>query len=192
VNDVRSRVELRQLREGDVFVREVALTLARLMAYKDEYEVARLYTDPKFMQRVRGQFSGDFRLTFHLAPPLLPGRDPSGRPRKRAFGGWILSLFRILAALKGLRGTAFDPFGYTAERRMERRLIEDYRALVTGIADRLDQANLAAAIELARAAAEISGYGPVKNVSVSAYESRLRTLLTAFETASARPQSRAA
>jgi indolepyruvate ferredoxin oxidoreductase len=183
VNDVRDRVELYQLRDGDVFAREVALTLARLMAYKDEYEVARLFTDSKFIQRMQEQFSGDFRMTFHLAPPLIPGRDPSGRPRKRAFGGWILHLFRILAALKGLRGSAFDPFGYTAERRIERRLIEDYRALVSGIIDRLNQANLPAAIELARAAAEIGGYGPVKSASVSAYRLRLRTLLQAFETA---------
>ena len=123
VNNVSDRVELHHLRDGDVLMREVALTLARLMAYKDEYEVARLYTAPEFTQRVREQFSGNFRMTFHLAPPLLPGRDPSGRPRKRAFGGWILHFFRILAALKGLRGSAFDPFGYTAERRMERRLI---------------------------------------------------------------------
>jgi indolepyruvate ferredoxin oxidoreductase len=100
-------------------------------------------------------------------------------------------VFRILAALKGLRGTAFDPFGYTAERRMERQLIKDYRALVTGIVDRLDQANLPSAVELARAAAEISGYGPVKNASVSAYQSRLGTLFEAFE-AAAQPQSRAA
>jgi len=191
VNDIRGRVKRRQLRDGDVFVREVALTLARLMTYKDEYEVARLYTDPRFMQRMRDQFSGDFTLTFHLAPPLLPGRDASGRPGKRAFGGWILPLFRILAALKGLRGTAFDPFGYTAERRMERRLIEDYRALVSGIADRLDQSNLPAAIELARAAADIGGYGPVKDASVSAYQSRLKGLLGAFE-AAAQPHSRAA
>jgi indolepyruvate ferredoxin oxidoreductase len=191
VSEVRGRVNLRQLRDGEVFVREVALTLARLMAYKDEYEVARLYTDPSFMRRVREQFSGDFRMTFHLAPPMLPGRDSSGRPMKRAFGGWVVSLFRVLAALRGLRGTAFDPFGYTAERRMERRLIEDYRALIGGITDRLNQANLPAAIDLARAAAEISGYGPVKDTSLSAYQSRLRTLLETFE-AAAQPQSRAA
>jgi indolepyruvate ferredoxin oxidoreductase len=191
VNDLRRRPELRQLEDGDLFVREVALTLARLMAYKDEYEVARLYTDPKFMQRVREQFSGNFRMTFHLAPPMLPGRDSSGRPRKRAFGRWILPLFELLAALKGLRGTAFDPFGYTAERRMERRLIEDYRSLIDGIVPWLDQANLPAAIELARAAAGISGYGLVKSASASAYESRLKTLLEAFA-AAGQPQSRAA
>jgi len=185
VNTVRGRVEVRRLRQADVFVREVALTLARLMAYKDEYEVARLYTHPKFMQRVREQFSGNVKMTLHLAPPLLPGRDRSGRPRKRAFGRWVLRLFRILTSLKGLRGTAFDPFGCTAERRMERRLIGDYRALIERIVSRLDQTNLPAALELARAAAEIGGYGPVKLASVKAYESRLTALLDTFEAASA-------
>jgi indolepyruvate ferredoxin oxidoreductase len=180
VNDVKDRVEARQLNGGEAFVREVALTLARLMAYKDEYEVARLYTDPQFMQRLRRQFSGKFRMTFHLAPPLLPGRDASGRPRKRAFGPWILTLFRVLAALKRLRGTALDPFGYTAERRMERRLIEDYRALINDIVDRLDQANLPVALELARAAAQVAGFGPVKRAAVTAYESRLPALLARF------------
>jgi indolepyruvate ferredoxin oxidoreductase len=123
---------------------------------------------------------------------MLPGRDSSGRPKKRALGGWVLTLFRVLTALKGLRGTAFDPFGYTTERRMERRLIGDYRTLINGIVDRLDQANLRAAIELARAAAEIGGYGPVKDASVKAYTLRLKTLVDAFEAASAQPRSRAA
>jgi indolepyruvate ferredoxin oxidoreductase len=87
-----------------------------------------------------------------MAPPMLPGRDASGRPKKRAFGAWALSLFKILARLKRLRGTPFDPFGYTAERRLERRLIEDYRALIGGIVERLSQTKLAAGIDLARAA----------------------------------------
>jgi indolepyruvate ferredoxin oxidoreductase len=182
VTAVRSRVEVRQLKKGELFVREVALTLGRLMACKDEYEVARLHSDPKFIQRLRDQFAGDFNMTFHLAPPLLPGRDPSGRPRKRAFGGWILPLFRMLASLKRLRGTVFDPFGYTTERRTERRLIAAYRTLINQVVDRLDQVNLPVAIELARAAADIGGYGPVKEASVKAYESRLKGLLEAFET----------
>src|SRR3546814_13022101 len=88
------------LADGERFVREVALSLARLMAYKDEYEVARLYADPKFMQRMREQFSGDFTLRFNLAPPMLPGRDASGRPKKRSFGAWMLPAFRMLAGLK--------------------------------------------------------------------------------------------
>ncbi|TAL00006.1 MAG: indolepyruvate ferredoxin oxidoreductase family protein [Rhodospirillaceae bacterium] len=192
VNDVRTRVAARHLKGGEEFVREVALTLARLMAYKDEYEVGRLYADPKFMQRMRDQFAGDFKMTFHLAPPTLPGREASGRPKKRAFGAWVLGLFKILAALRGLRGTPLDIFGYTAERRMERRLIEDYRMLIGRIADRLDQTNLSAGVELARAATEIAGYGPVKDASAKVYESRLKDLLDAFENASAQPQFRAA
>jgi indolepyruvate ferredoxin oxidoreductase len=160
------------------------------MAYKDEYEVARLYTDPVFLQRVREQFSGDFQMRFHLAPPLLPGSDPDGRPKKRTFGRGTLTLFRFLASLKGIRGSAVDPFGYSAERRMERRLITDYRTLITRIVERIDTSNLSVAVELAGAAAQIVGYGPVKIASVKSYESRLRALLETFETSSS--QSRAA
>ena len=191
VQDVRRRLEARHVKGAEAFVRQVALTLARLMTYKDEYEVARLYADPKFMQRLRGQFVGDFQLTFHLAPPLLPGRrDAGGRPKKRRFGAWALSLFRLLAAMKGLRGTAFDPFGYSAERRMERRLIEDYRALIDRIAGELDPFNLPAAVELAAAAGRIAGYGPIKSAALKAYEAQLPSLLNAFE--SAQSQTRAA
>jgi indolepyruvate ferredoxin oxidoreductase len=181
VHDIRRQVESAQLSGGDLFVREVALTLARLMAYKDEYEVARLYSQPLFMQRVRAQFSGKFKLTFHLAPPMLGGRDRDGRPKKRAFGPWMLTVFQLLAALKGLRGTALDPFGYTRERRMERALISEYRALISRIGGQLNQDNLTAGIELAAAAAQIAGFGPVKIASVQAYESRLMTLLRVFE-----------
>ena len=170
-------------------MRQVALTLARLMAYKDEYEVARLYTDPKFMQRLREQFAGDFKLTFHLAPPLLPGRDAGGRPKKRRFAVGTRSLFRLLAAMKGLRGTAFDPFGHTAERRSERRLIGDYRALIERIAGELDPSNLPAAVELAAAAGRIAGYGPVKDAALKAYEAGLPSLLQAFESAKAQPRA---
>ena len=184
---LRSRVAARRLDGGEAFLRAAALTLARLMAYKDEYEVARLYTDGSFARRLREQFSGDFKLTFHLAPPFLPGR-----PRKRTFGRGTMALFKLLAALKGLRGTPFDLFGYSAERRLERRLIEDYRALVSRIADRLDPANLPAGIELARAASEIRGYGPVKLASIKDYETRLVRLLRDFDTASAPPQARVA
>jgi indolepyruvate ferredoxin oxidoreductase len=183
VEDVRRRVAVRHLKNGDAFMREVALTLGRLMAYKDEYEVARLYTDPKFLERMREQFAGDFKMTFNLAPPMLPGHDASGRPKKREFGPWMLSLFRILAKLKVLRGTALDIFGYSADRRMERRLIQDYRALIGGIVDRIDETNLAAATDLAHAAFEIAGYGPVKEASEKAYQARLKTLQDAFETA---------
>jgi len=189
VQDVRRRVDARRVPGAPAFVRQVALTLGRLMAYKDEYEVARLYTDPQFMQRLRAQFAGDFKLTFHLAPPLLPGHDAGGRPKKRRFGIGTLSLFKLLAAMKGLRGTVFDPFGHTAERRNERRLIDDYRALIDRIAGELDPPNLPAAIELAAAAGRIAGYGPVKDAARKAYEERLPSLLQAFESAKAEPRA---
>jgi indolepyruvate ferredoxin oxidoreductase len=192
VDDVRRRVAARGLKGGETFTREVALTLARLMAYKDEYEVARLYTDPKFTRRMREQFAGKYKMTFHLAPPMLPGRDASGRPRKREFGPWTMSLFKVLASLKGLRGTTFDIFGYTADRRMERKLIEGYRALVLRIVDRLNENNLGIGIELAAAAAEVRGYGPVKEAAFKAYKAKLSSLLKDFETPREKPQARAA
>ena len=181
VTGIRERVAARNLEGSETFVREVALTLAKLMSYKDEYEVARLYTDPRFMQRLREQFAGDFTMTFNLAPPMLPGRDATGRPKKRAFGAWMMSAFKLLAPMKVLRGTVFDPFGYFAERRMERRLIEEYRALVEGVVERLDASNLAAGVEIVGAAADVGGYGPVKHASVERYEERMKGLMEAFE-----------
>jgi indolepyruvate ferredoxin oxidoreductase len=188
VEEIRRRLETRHIK-GDAFVRQVALTLARLMAYKDEYEVARLFTDPKFMQRLREQFTGDFKLAFNLAPPFLPGRDAGGRPKKRRFGPGTLSLFKLLVRLKGLRGSAFDPFGRTAERRMERRLIADYRGLIERIAPQINPVNLPAAIVLAAAAGRIAGYGPVKDAAVTAYERELPALLQAFATAQSQPRA---
>jgi indolepyruvate ferredoxin oxidoreductase len=192
VDGIRTRIAARGIAGGERFVRDVALTLARLMAYKDEYEVARLYADPKFMQRLREQFAGDFTLRFNLAPPMLPGRDASGRPKKRSFGAWMLPAFRLLARFKFLRGTAFDPFGHFAERRLERRLIGEYRELIDGVVERLDAATLPAGIELARAAGEIGGYGPVKEAAVAQYRARLETLRADFEKAAAQPRDRAA
>jgi len=182
VRSVEQRVKEKGLEGGDLLVREVALTLARLMSYKDEYEVARLHTDPKNIERLKAQFSGDFKLKFHLAPPMLPGRDASGRPKKREFGEWVLPLFRILKSLKGLRGTPFDPFGYFPERRMERRLIEEYRALIGMVLDRVEQSNLSTVIELAGAAYDIRGYGPVKDASVEEYQARRDQLIAALDT----------
>lgn len=166
----RIRAQVNGIAGGEEFARQVALTLAKLMTYKDEYEVARLYSDPKFMARIREQFSGDFKLTLNLAPPILPGRDKAtGRPRKREFGPWILSALRLLAKMKRLRGTAFDIFGYFPERRMERRLISDYRALITETVGQITVETLPIAIELAAAARDIGGYGPVKDASVTRY-----------------------
>ena len=186
IHGIRNRAARHLAKDGDLFTREVALTLARLMAYKDEYEVARLYTDSNFLHRIREQLSGKLTLTFHLAPPGLPGRDSQGRPRKRRFGSWVRLPFWILSRLKRLRGTAFDPFGYSQERRLERQLITDYRALVERIVCRLKEENLQAAIELARAAAQIAGYGPVKSAAIREYGTRVQTLLETFDRACTR------
>lgn len=185
VRKAQTVIAARRLDGGELLVREIAITLARLMAYKDEYEVARLHTDPKFTERLHYQFDGDFKVKFHLGSPLLlAGKDAQGRPKKRVFGSWILPLFRVLARMKGLRGTAFDPFGWMADRRIERALIVDYRAMMTGVLDKLEQKNLSAAIDLAGAALEVRGYGPVKEAAFETYEARKRDLLAAFDGAS--------
>ena len=111
----------------------------------------------------------------------LPGRDSSGRPKKRRFGPWVLSLFRLLQHGKFLRGTPLDPFGYTAERRMERRLIEEYRELVASVTPRLSTGNLQSAIAVVGAAVEIAGYGPVKAQAVEDYRAALPGLLEQFD-----------
>lgn len=169
---------------SEAFVRSVALTLARLMAYKDEYEVARLHTDPEFRAALSAQFEDGHKLAFHLAPPLLSRTDKrTGRPAKIQFGAWVQPLFGVLRRMKRLRGTVFDPFGRTRERRHERASIEDYRALIESIASRLTPDTLAAAVVLADAASDIRGYGPVKQASAEAYAARLPGLVAAFDTA---------
>ena len=158
---------------------EVARNLAKLTAYKDEYEVARLYADPAFLAGLHDRFDGTLKLSFNLAPPLLPlGTDArTGRPRKIALGVWMLPAFRLLARLKPLRGTPFDPFGHTAERRMERALPAEYRALITDLAARATPENLALLRELAALPALIAGYGPVKLAGLARYRHRLGELL---------------
>jgi indolepyruvate ferredoxin oxidoreductase len=173
----------KRLNGGAAFVYEVAQTLATLMAYKDEYEVARLYADPHFWERLRQQFDGDFKVTFHLAPPMLPGHDATGRPKKRAFGPWMLTVFKVLRHFKTLRNTPFDVFGYTSERRMERRLADEYRSMIRDLALRVDQPRLAAAIKLASAAYDIRGYGVVKDGSAAQCAELRKQLLCEFEAA---------
>jgi indolepyruvate ferredoxin oxidoreductase len=142
----------------------VARYYAKLLAYKDEYEVARLFTETAFSTQLNGQFEGDFKLKFHLAPPLFAARDPkTGRLLKQEFGPWMLHAFRLLARLKRLRGTAFDVFGYTAERREERALIRDYEGLIDELLGGLTPANHSLAVKLASIPDDIRGYGHVKD-----------------------------
>ncbi|MEW6642903.1 MAG: indolepyruvate ferredoxin oxidoreductase family protein [Pseudomonadota bacterium] len=153
---------------GEDLPRAAAAGYAKLLAYKDEYEVARLFTDGRFEQSVRDQFEGDFTLNFHLAPPLLGSeKDPLGRPRKRAFGPGTMRLFRVLAKLRSLRGTPLDIFGYSAERRMERDLITSYEKDVDEALARLSPQTLTTAVELLSLPDRIRGYGPVKDKAVT-------------------------
>ncbi len=162
----------------ETLARAVATAYAKLLAYKDEYEVARLFTDPVFRERIEAQFEGSYRLVFHLAPPLVSRPDPTtGRIAKRAFGPWMRHGFRLLAHLKGLRGTVFDPFGRTEERRTERRLIAEYEALVDEILTGLRAANHGIAVELAGLAESIRGFGHVKLANLKKAEQRKGELL---------------
>jgi len=150
----------------------VARYAFKLMAYKDEYEVARLYTSGDFEKQVRDTFAGDYKIHFNLAPPLFARRDSEGRLRKSEYGAWMFGAFRLLAKLKGLRGTAFDPFGYTAERRTERALIDEYFANVAELLTKLDAGNHALAVEIASVPEHIRGYGHVKDEHLA--EARVR------------------
>ncbi len=157
----------------------VARSLFKLMAYKDEYEVARLYTDGTFLKRLRAQFDGDYTLNFHLAPPLVAERDArTGHLKKRAYGPWMLRAFAVLAQLKSLRGTPLDIFGYNEERRTERQLITDYETLIEEILGRLSLANHATAVALARIPERIRGYGHIKQSNLVAAKASEATLLT--------------
>jgi indolepyruvate ferredoxin oxidoreductase len=161
-----------------VLTRAVAEQAYRLMAYKDEYEVARLYADPAFTAQLAGSFEGDYRLRLNLAPPLLARRDPhTGLPRKREYGPWLLPVLRGLARLRRLRGTPFDPFGYTAERRMERGLVTEYFALVDELLASLSTSRHAPAVELAEWPRTVRGFGHVKERSLAVSRTRRDALL---------------
>jgi indolepyruvate ferredoxin oxidoreductase len=165
----------------------VARYYAKLLAYKDEYEVARLYTDGAFRRKIEGMFEGDYKLVFHLAPPLLAKPDPrTGEPAKMQFGGWVLNLFGILSKLKGLRGTAFDVFGRTEERRMERALIGEYEATVAALLQGLSRDNHALAVEIASLPESIRGYGHIKARSVETARKKREELLARYTAAPVR------
>ncbi|MES2934488.1 MAG: DUF6537 domain-containing protein, partial [Pseudomonadota bacterium] len=157
----------------------VARYFYKLMAYKDEYEVARLYADGSFKGKIATMFEPGVTLKFHLAPPLFAKRDAHGHLIKQQFGAWMMPAFGVLAKLKWLRGTAFDIFGYSAERKTERALIGQYRDTVQGLLSTLRADNLALAVEIASIPEEIRGYGHVKDKSLgAAREKELRLLAT--------------
>ena len=160
----------------------VARYLFKLMAYKDEYEVARLYTDGSFLKQVAGEFDGEkLRFEFHLAPPLLARRDKTtGLPRKMRFGPWLLPAFALLAKLKFLRGTPFDPFGRSLERRTERELIEDYLSMLDSVLGKLTPENHHIAVGLAAIPEKIRGFGHVKQRHLVAAKADQAALLEQY------------
>jgi indolepyruvate ferredoxin oxidoreductase len=163
--------------KGEELTRAVAINYAKLLAYKDEYEVARLFTDPSFKAGLDESFDGKTTLAFHLAPPLLSRVDPNtGRPKKIEFGPWVLSLFGVLASLKGLRGTPLDIFGYGEERRRERELIATYEGGLDLVAAKLSADNYPCAIALAALPEMVRGFGPVKMKAIDRFEREWRKL----------------
>ncbi|WP_434645303.1 indolepyruvate ferredoxin oxidoreductase family protein [Achromobacter piechaudii] len=159
----------------------VARGLFKLMAYKDEYEVARLYTGEAFQAQLKGQFEGDYSLRFHMAPPIFARKDPrTGVPRKMTLGPRTMSALKLLTRLKGLRGTWFDPFGHTAERKMERALVAEYRQTIDQLLVGLTRDNIAQAATIAGLAETIRGYGHVKAASVEKYRTQLGRLMQSY------------
>ena len=165
----------------------VAGNYFKLLAYKDEYEVARLYSADDFRDKLDRVFEGDYTIRVHLAPPLLADRDlETGHLEKKSYGPWIFRVFRVLAKLKGLRGTPFDIFGWSAERRMERRLIHEYEATAAALLEKLDNDNHALAVEIASLPEQIRGFGHVKQQSVDKAKTRQAELMTTFRHPEAR------
>jgi indolepyruvate ferredoxin oxidoreductase len=167
VNDVRT-IEIERLPGSESLTTAVARSLFKLMAYKDEYEVARLHMETGFQNKLRQEFEGDFTVKYHLAPPIVPAaRDSRGRPIKRAFGPWIEPVFRLLARLKFLRGTPLDVFCYTHERKLERRLIAWYESEIKKLLPQLSRETIGPSVGIASLPLQIRGYGPVKDAAVT-------------------------
>ncbi|NQV56288.1 MAG: 2-oxoacid:acceptor oxidoreductase family protein [Rhodospirillales bacterium] len=170
-----------------------ARNLYRLMAYKDEYEVARLFSDGAFRRKLEAQFSGAYQLRYHLAPPVLAATDPvSGAPRKREFGPWMGAAFHILAQFKYLRGTFIDPFGAHQDRRQERRIRDHFESLLDHITENLKPGNYEAALALVSNADQIRGFGHIKRAAILAAEADETQLAAAFNGAQLKPQLAAA
>jgi indolepyruvate ferredoxin oxidoreductase len=173
---------------GEPLTQAVARNYYQLLAYKDEYEVARLYTDGEFQRQVAQTFEGDYRLSFSFAPPLWARPDAhTGVVRKRRFGPWMLPVLKVLARLKWLRGTRLDPFGYGADRQLERRLLQDYERLVAQLLAQLSGRNHAVAVDIASLPEQIRGYGHVKRRYAEQARARQQRLLERFLDDGGRP-----
>jgi len=156
-----------------LLTRAVAKALHKLMAYKDEYEVARLYSNGDFIRQLNETFEGDFKLQFHMAPPLLSKKDPdTGLPRKMQFSSWMMPLFGVLAKFKALRGTRFDLFGYSAERHLERELLRQFETDIDELTQHLSADKLPLAVELVELIQQVRGFGHIKEAAIEQYQLR--------------------
>ncbi|MGH7004005.1 MAG: DUF6537 domain-containing protein, partial [Alphaproteobacteria bacterium] len=178
--DVR-RIEGEKAKGRTGLAEVVARNFYKLMAYKDEYEVARLFTDGGFQRQLNEAFQGEYKMKFHLAPPLLAPRDPAtGHLQKMNFGPWMMPAFRALARMKFLRGSWLDPFGKSAERKTERRMIDEYEATVRTLLNGLTPDNHALALEIASIPDAIRGYGHIKDKSIAEAKAKEAELLNAW------------
>ena len=168
----------------------VARYLFKLMAYKDEYEVARLHTDQAFVSKIENMFEGDYKIVHHLAPPATAKKNEKGELVKKSYGPWMRKAFGVLAGLKGLRCTALDPFGKTEESKMERALIVEYRASIEEILKSLNARNVALAVDIARIPEDIRGYGHVKERHLHAARAKWQGLLAQWRGAPAEAPAR--
>jgi indolepyruvate ferredoxin oxidoreductase len=186
------RIEMERTPGKTALADAVARYFFKLMAYKDEYEVARLYTDGAFLKQLQAEFDGDVKLEFHLAPPLLGKKDAQGNPVKTTFGPWMFKAFALLAKLKGLRGTKLDVFGYSHERKMERQLIGEYEGMIDFVAARLNNENHAVAVALASIPEKIRGFGHVKERHLKAALAEQAALMEKFNLPQPKPLAIAA
>jgi indolepyruvate ferredoxin oxidoreductase len=179
VRDIESKI----VGDGELLLTEqVARNYFKLLAYKDEYEVARLFADGEFQRSLAEQFEGKIRLRFHLAPPLLSRKDPdTGQLIKREFGGWMLPVFKLVARLKFLRGGMFDVFGRSNERKMERELIKDYEGQIDRILTKLSSQKLDLAVEIAGLPYFIRGFGHVKEANIKIIQRRSFNLMKKYD-----------
>ena len=166
---------------GNKFSTAVLNNYFKLMSYKDEYEVSRLYSSDEFINKIKEKFSGNYKINFYLAPPIFYKKDKvTGNPLKIKFGQWLLNLFKILSKFKFLRGTLFDPFGYLPERRKERKLVTDYKNTVLEIGKKLSINNYDIAVDIASFPDQIRGFGHVKEKNIRSAEECKNNLINAF------------
>jgi indolepyruvate ferredoxin oxidoreductase len=183
VDTVQEIASMEKQRTGsDRIARAVAVSLYKLMAYKDEYEVARLFVQGGFFEKISSQIDGKYKLRFHLAPPIFPKRDSQGQAVKKSYGPWMAYVFRILAAARGLRGTVFDVFGFTQDRRDERAAIGAYSEQMRAVMHNLAAKNLAHVLELARLPQSVRGFGHVKERNLKEVLDRQAQLLSRIQT----------